>query len=274
MRGFHGERVHAAFHLGPDILSVYDAATGRAVYWVQDAAMIPYYEKGYPLSVHLNWWLARMGRYFLHAACVGFQDGGVLITGKGGSGKSTTTLACVERRLGIVGDDYCVIDPGAGTVHSLYNTVKLKTLSDVDRFADLRPGFGNLDRVRDAENGTGGEDGEKAMIFLDQHVPGAMLASMPLKAIMVPRFAGGTETTITPISPAQAFKALAPSTLFQLPGDAQVAFRELARIVRDYPTLDLALGEDLDGVVGALSRYLAGRGAVEEARQPAGSAVR
>ncbi|MGZ8216664.1 hypothetical protein [Methylomagnum sp.] len=251
IKNMNGERIRSVFHLGPDILSVLDTARDRAIYWVEQADSIPYYEKGYPLTVLLNWWLARQGRYFVHAAAIGSSEGGVLLTGKGGSGKSTTTLACVLSELGIIGDDYTAIDPVASKAYSLYNTVKLKRLSDVERFPQLRGCVSNLDRVSDSEE----DEGEKAMIFLHEHFPEKLIPDMPVKAILVPRIVDQADTRIVPASSALAFKALAPSTLFQLPGNAQHAFRALVEMVRRIPAYEIQLGA-VPSVPGAIRRFI------------------
>ncbi len=250
IKGLNGDRIRSVFHLGPDILSVFDRERNHALYWVDDAESIPYYEKGYPLSVLLNWWLAQQDRYFVHAAAIGLKQGGILLTGKGGSGKSTTTLACVMSELGIVSDDYTVVDPANGQLYSLYNTVKLKGKKDVERFPALKSWISNLDRVEE------GEDGEKAMIFLHQHCPRTLITNMPLRAIVVPRIVDRPETVISPVSAALAFKALAPSTLFQLPGNAHHAFQGLVQMVRHTPCYEIALGSDIAAIPATIQRFL------------------
>jgi hypothetical protein len=250
IRQLNGQRIRSVFHLGPDILSVLDRDENRAIYWIEEPASLPYYETAYPLSVLLNWWLADRGRFFVHAAAIGQAEGGVLLTGRGGSGKSTTTLACLmAEQLGVVGDDYIAIAPESAQAYSLYNTVKLKQLSDVDRFSGLRQWVHNLDRVTETE------EAEKAMLFLHQHAPQRLLQQMPVRAILVPRVVDQPETRIVPVSAGVVFKALAPSTLFQLPGNAQQAFQALVGMVRRIPGYEIQLGR-LPGVAAALRRFI------------------
>lgn len=251
--GMNGERIRSVFHLGPDILSVLDQQRSHAVYWVEDAARIPYYETGYPLTVLLNWWFGRRGRFFVHAASFGTESGSVLLTGKGGSGKSTTTLACLDSGLGLGGDDYCVIDPATQTAYSVYNTIKLKGLRDVERFGHLKSCIGNLARVDDAEGG------EKAMIFLQRFFPEQLLPRSTLRAILVPRVAEQDATVITPASASHVFKAIMPSTLFQLPGNAQGEFRAMADLVRALPCYEIALGRDIAAIPGVIRAFLEAR---------------
>lgn len=250
IKNLNGDRIQSVFHLGPDILSLLDSERDRAVYWVENAAAVPYYEKGYPLSVLLNWWLARQGRYFVHAAAIGLATGGVLLTGKGGSGKSTTTITCIESNLRIVGDDYAAIDPQRAVASSLYNTIKLKGPRDVARFPNLVPCISNLDRVGD------GDDAERAMVFLHEHFPHKLLVQMPVRAILVPRIVDRPETRIIPASAALAVKALAPSTVFQLPGNAHAAFRSLVDMVRCLPTYEIELGHDLARIPATIEAFL------------------
>ena len=250
IKGLNGERIRSVFHLGPDILVTWDRHRDRGLYWVERASSIPYYEKGYPLSVLLNWWLASRGCHVVHAACIGVPDAGLLLTGRGGSGKSTTTLACVEAGLRIAGDDYVAIDVVASTAHSLYNTVKLKTLADVARFPGLESRVSNLDRVGDDDQS------EKAMVFLHEHVPASLVDSMPLRAILVPRIVDRRDTEILPAPASLAFKALAPSTVFQLPGNAHGAFRALAEMTRRTPAFEIRLGSDIASIPAVIATFL------------------
>lgn len=250
IKGYHGGNIQAAFHLGPGILSVLDNKAGHAVYWVEDARDIPYYERGYPITNLLNWWLGRRGRVIVHAAAIGRASGGVLLPGKGGSGKSTTALACAASDLSIVGDDYCAVEEATRRAHSLYNTVKLKGDEDVERFCHLAPFIDNLERVGE------GDDRARAMVFLHPHFPGKMLADMPLEAILIPRVTGQPKTTIVPTSAAAALKALAPSTIFQLAGNERPAFQALVQLVRNVPSFEIHLGTAIAGIPQAIDRFL------------------
>lgn len=252
IKGMNGARIRSVFHLGPDILVLWDRERKRGLYWVERADSIPYYEKGYPLSVLFNWWLSSLGHQVVHAACIGGPHGGVLLTGRGGSGKSTTTLTCILAGLQIAGDDYAAIDTADGTAHSLYNTIKLKTLADVDRFPGLAARVSNLERVGD------GPHDEKAMVFLHEYLPQGLTASMPIRAILVPRIVDRAETTIVPAPAALAFKALAPSTVFQLPGNSHDAFRTLAQLTRRLPTYEIQLGSDFSKIPGIVDDFISG----------------
>ncbi len=236
IKGYNSGRIRTTFHLGPDILSALDAQANQAVYWVEDAAGIPYYERGYPLQTILNWWLGDHQRTFVHAAAVGGPGGGVLLAGQSGSGKSTTTLTCLNAGLSVAADDYTlvVVDP-APVGYSLYNTAKLRTLEDMAKFPGLLARLSNADRLAE----------EKPMLFLQAHFPDRVLTQFPIRAILLPQVTGQSSTWVEPVSAMTALKALAPSTLLQLPGAGQAAFRAMAALTRRVPCYSLALGADL-----------------------------
>ena len=94
------------------------------------------------------------------------------------------------------------------------------------------------------------------MVFLHEHLPRGLAASMPIRAILVPRIVDRTDTTIVPAPAAAAFKALAPSTVFQLPGNAHEAFRTLAQLTRRLPTYEIQLGRDFASIPGVLEDFL------------------
>lgn len=239
IKGYNDHRIRSAFHLGPDILSLLDVGQNLAVYWVMDAAQIPYYERGYPLQTILNWWTASHGHQYIHAAAVGTLAGGLLLAGKGGCGKSTTALACLDSDLKFASDDYSLvaIDP-MPRVYSLYNTAKLKGLEDIERFPLLAPMISNVDRLNE----------EKAMLFLYEHHQEKMVSEFPLRAILLPQITGRLETKLRPVKPVAALRALAPSTILQLPGTGQEAFRLMSSLVKQVPCHVLELGTEISRI--------------------------
>lgn len=248
VKEYCGARIRTTFHLGPDILSVLDTQENLAVYWVEDARRIPYYERGYPLQAILNGWTQRHRRYYVHAGAVGTADGGVLLAGQGGAGKSTTTLACALSGLAVAGDDYTLaaVEPSPYG-YSLYNTAKLRTREDLDKFPAVRSSVSNADRL----------DEEKPMIYLHEYAPRRVLHRFPIRAVLLPCVLGhGTDTYVQRTTAVAALKALAPSTILQLPGTGQRSFHAMSRLVAQVPCYTLALGTDLSRVPRVISRLL------------------
>ena len=110
-----------------DVFSVLTAAADRGWFWMPDARGLPYWDYTAPFRHLLSWWLDACGLRQVHAGAVGTDDGGVLLVGAGGSGKSTSALASLlDERLRYAGDDYVVVDArGTPDVYSLYCSGKV-----------------------------------------------------------------------------------------------------------------------------------------------------
>ncbi len=247
IRGYTDDLARLTWHPNPSVISFADMGTGDAVFWIDDARQTPYYESGSPFRSIFHWWFAQRGWQLLHAAAVGTAEGGVIIAGKGGSGKSNTALSCVGY-LPYAADDYCVIAPGAQPfVHSLYGTAKLGN-DDVPLYPHLADAIGNAERMAD----------EKALLYLHQHRPQDMIPGFPLRAILVPRCTGQPNTTFGAASAAAALQALAPSTIFQLPGAGIAAFQLLSGLCSQVPCYYLNLGTDRSQIAPTIADILAG----------------
>ena len=139
-------------HAPTPALSVLANDRGEAWYWVADASRIPYWEQATPMVHLLDWWLRHRGLQMLHAGAVGTPEGGVLLVGKSGSGKSTSTLSTLQSDvLGYAGDDYLGVSVAPSPwVHSLYSSGKLMP-NHVERLPFLLSALANTDRTRRGE---------------------------------------------------------------------------------------------------------------------------
>ena len=249
VRGFNNERFQTAYFLGSGVLNMLDRKRNEGLFWVRDGSSLAIWESGAPLLALLNWWFSDETRQLVHAAAIGYPEGGILLAGKGGSGKSTTALASLDTDLFYAGDDYCLLEVEPELrVHSLYNSAKLNR-DNLARF----PGLGRLfDRPSARIE-------EKALVFLRERAAAKLTAGFPLQGVFLPRVTGLTETTLEPISPARAMRALAPSSLFQLCGAGKKSFRVMAGLIREVPCHQLNLGTDLNGVTTVIRNYLGTR---------------
>ena len=180
--GLNGGGIRAAYQLDASALSMLDEETGRAIYWTRDAAALPYYEASAPLRTILHWWLGQQGRQLVHAGAVGLPDGGALLLGKGGSGKSTTALACLASDLMYASDDYCAVgaDPSP-TVFSIYATAKKNRADRVSiRFLEL------LENAPDKRDDFAETSHGKTVYFLYKEFPRKIINRFPLRAILIP----------------------------------------------------------------------------------------
>lgn len=246
IQGYNTERIYTAFQHGSAAVSMLDKERDLAVFWAPDHRL-PYWENGSPLRTILHWWLLSRGLQLVHAAAVGNSSGGVLIGGKGGTGKSTTALACLESNLSYVGDDYTLLGLDSGPmVHSLYNSAKLNS-DHIQRFPVLLPKIANPGRL----------DEEKALLFVNEHYPLKVATRLPVRAILLPRVTGLAETRLKRVSAAMTLAGLAPSTIFQLPRSGSEAFKFLATFARQLPCFSLEVGTDLSTIPRAIAGLLA-----------------
>lgn len=212
------------------LLRMIDLEAGQGFYWAPAAERLPYYEKAAPFRVILSRLLGSRSKCMLHAAAVGRAGAAVLLPGRGGSGKSNLALASLEAGLEFVGEDYCLVDIEQLLVHSLYCSSKLHP-HDLPHFPWFRPMNPRQD--------------PKAVTFLAPSQGHQLAHRLNLRAIVLPQL--GQTDALTPVPPAQALLALAPSTVFQLPGDSQATFAALARLSRRLPCYRLELASRRGG---------------------------
>ena len=247
----HSNGISAIYNAGPNVLSVIDVERNRGWLLKLDDDPFPYWEVGSPFRFLLHEWFAARGLQYVHGAAVGTATGGVLLVGKGGSGKSTTALLCAAAGMQYAGDDYCLIDPSRAWAHSLYNTGKLKGPDDYSRLAELKGRSTNPDSFERGGDG-------KGVYFLDEIWPDRVVAGMPLRAIVVPRVTGQTTTRLEPCSPFEALVAMLPSTVAQLPAASNEDCDRMVALAETLPAYVLHLGTDIRGIPAALTALLNG----------------
>ena len=239
---------------GETILTSLSRTEKTGIYWASGAKDIPYYEIGAPLRMPLSWHFSTPTRQILHSGAVGTSEGGVLLSGKGGSGKSTTALSCLDSPLLYASDDYLLVSIEKDQVigHSLFNTAKVKTNIDLMRFADLGLAVENANRVV-AEN-------EKPMMFLGTQKPEKLICSLPLKAIVFPRYLAGVEAQISSISPLTAFRSLIDSNVIQTPHLDKESMQMMWQLTQELPAYLLILGQNVKKIPELILEILAKNG--------------
>jgi hypothetical protein len=232
----HSGSVSAIFYPGLDILSVLDVERGQAYYLTPNSDPLPFWELASPFRHILHSWFAARGLQFTHAGAVGRTSGGVLLAGKGGSGKSTTAMLCTAAGLSYAGDNYCLIDPRDCRVLSLYNTARLRGPEDLARVPEVRDHSFNSDSFE-----RGG--GNKGVFLLADLWPERMTSGFPLRAILLPVVTGDSATRLEPCTSSEALFALVPSTV-ALPEATQADGDRLAAFTEKLPAYKLLIGSD------------------------------
>jgi hypothetical protein len=249
---FHEPPLRAAYLPGLESLSILDCDAGVAWHWVSDASNQPYWEKASPIRQILSWWLVSRGYLQVHGGAVGTVTGGVLLVGKGGSGKSTVALSSLGSPLLYAGDDYVAVRPdSAPRVASLYNSGKLEPEHVTGRLGHLRPVLANHDRL----------ESEKAVIYVHEHFPAQTTSGFPLRAVLVPGVrTSQKETRVVEVSRAAAFAALAPSTMVQLHTAGADIFAALSHLIQQVSCYGLELGTDIRAIPATIGDFLAREG--------------
>jgi hypothetical protein len=239
------ETRQVAYQAGLSQLSAYDAATGHAWFWCRSAAGLPWWEPAAPFRQIFHWWLAQRGLMLLHGASVGTTSGGALLVGRSGSGKSTCALASLTSDLLYAGDDYVAVEGGPEPhVSSLYCSGKLEP-----KHSRLLPHLPPA-----SYEGTGDVD-EKSVFYVGDRFPERVCAGFPLRVVLVPQVTG-SKPRVVPVSPGEALRALAPSTLLQLRPARPEALAGMAQLLRRVPAYRLEVGGPVEGLPGVIEGLL------------------
>ncbi len=225
---------------------LYDPESRRGAWILPDARELPNHQYAAPLLTIFKWWAPQIGLRLLHAGCVGTADGVALLVGRGGSGKSTTSLLSALEGLDYLSDDYCLASLGeVPTAYSLYSTGKLHR-DHLSRFPEL------VSRSVDPKP----SPQEKPVIFLHSHFPEQVALARRILAVLAPTVTGKPQTSVERISPVDSLRALAPSTLLHLTPDDASGFSELGSLVRRVPSFRLNLGTRTEEIAPVIRELL------------------
>lgn len=253
VRGHLATAAPAGLHIDYDHhsggISVFDDERREGAWWSGPTDVVNPWEHAAPLRVLVAWWARTVGLDMVHASCVGRDGVGVLLTGLGGSGKSTTALNALAAGLDYLGDDYVLLDTATATAHSLHASAK------VDPGEQLV-----LDRAVVPEVSAHPEF-HKRVCLLWPGYTASLVPSLRIGHVLAPNLAaartGATATTSEPVSATRVLAALAPSSMFQLPGADHELLARLAGMLRATGCRRLDLGADRAGAVTELDRLLA-----------------
>ncbi|WP_155121496.1 hypothetical protein [Bryobacter aggregatus] len=250
IRGWGQGRYRAHYIQSQHLLHLMDLESGCALYWTQNRKFVPWWEQTFPFRQLIHWGMEKRALQPVHAGAVGFADGGVLLAGKSGSGKSTSTLSCLHSPLLYAGDDYVLLDHEGEEpwVHSLYATAKVVP-DNLHRLPWLRDWVVNPEEL--------GE--QKAVVYVNEQAAERVSRGFPIRAILLPRVTGEKRTRIVPATAGEAMQALAPTSVFHLNGDSMGIMRKVSRVVRAVPAYWLEAGTELEQIPDAICGLLGRR---------------
>jgi len=204
-------------------------------------------ERARPFHRLLSIWLDDRDIQFIHAALTVAEDQGLLFVGSGGSGKSTTSVACFLSGFAFLSDDFVALqktDNGRLIGHSLYATCLLAN-DHVKRFPSL------AQIVRPPNHGIE----LKSVAYLADHQGGRFAADTDIAAVILPQVVDRPLTTYRRAKPMEAMLALAPSSVNILPGAVHSSLDKLSKLVTSVPSFWLELGHDV-GQIGPTVRQI------------------
>ena len=185
------------------------------------------------------------GIQIIHGGLVAKNGKGVLLVGQSGSGKSTSSLACLCGGFIFLGEDYIgleITEEGSVIGHSLYNSVFLER-AHMNRFEELTPYViaGQHSKER------------KATVILSEAFSQQLSRSVLIRALALARInKQSRQSDIQFASKGKALLALGPSCLFQIPSRGQRSFPKLAQLASLVPSYHLELGSDLTTIPHAV----------------------
>ena len=243
---YNSGRIKTAFHWIEFSLNMLDIETNTGLFWVEHTQSLPFWVNASPLRTLFHWGMEKNECQLVHAAAVGTKSGAVLLTGKGGIGKSTAALSCLKSGFFYLGDDYIVtrVKPQP-YVYNLYNTAKLN-VTHAKNFPEISRLISNTEDIED----------EKAVIFLYPKFSSQIIESMPLRAIIVPHIADNNESRVTKVSSENVLRAASFTTMTQLPGAGIKTYEFLNQLSAGLPCFNLELGRNQGQIPVTISNLL------------------
>ena len=236
-------RCRVVFHMSDYTLQVFDPDAATCVVMIAGVEKLPSWTLAAPLRSPLAMILETHGVYLVHGAVVGYSDGAALITGYGGSGKSTTTMSCHKAGMPILGDDYVALRPSCepdqpSTVHNVFSSLKLVP-----------------QEIGDAQDSARVQD--KRILYPFAEGQGGLLREAPLRAAILAQISDIPESRIVS-APAQEVARIAfASSALQIPmaceTDVADAILESVTCAGAYR---IQLGRDRSSAFHSLDRLL------------------
>ena len=210
-------------------LTVIDRGQARIAGHRRRASRLPE-ERG--LFVLLPLWYIDNGVSLVHAGLVADGDRGALLAGPGGSGKSTTALACCAAGFDYLGDDHVgIAETAAG-----FEGHALRATARIDPAVLAAHPFLACGGVASP-----GDDGKTVLALAERR----RRSRTPITVVLLPR-RSSAQTGLSPAPAGAALRALAPTSLVGLIGGGRWGMGRLAALLRSTPAfwLDLAGGPE------------------------------
>ncbi|HEX9209337.1 MAG TPA: hypothetical protein VF901_02395 [Bradyrhizobium sp.] len=225
------------------VLFAIDLEARRGIAWLPKGEAPPWIRSRPAISLihammHDTPWCA------VHGAAVGRDAGFTLLAGEGHSGKTTAALACAKAGWRYAGDDFVAVNSKTGQIEPLFCSARLRP-SLVDIFQSF---IGETTPVSDFN---GEPRHELSLADLGERIGGGRL-----RATFIPRRRGAALPEFTTARQSDAFRALLPTTAYELPGWPNEIADKVARIAGLAPVLFADTGTNPMDIPAAFARQL------------------
>ncbi len=249
--GFSSTRIKTAFHWSEYSLNLLDHARDEALFWVEKPNAFPYWVSSSPFRTIFSWLLEKHQGQLVHAAAVGNNQSVVLITGKGGVGKSSTALKALNNGFTFLGDDYLALRKSASgyCAYSLYSSAKI-VYHDLERYPRLSPYL----QARLTDNQ------EKGVYFLYPAFQSQIRSALQLKAVLQPQIVPEEESSLVPVKKNNLLEALRFTTMAQLPYSGEYTRNFFNSLVESVSGAQIQLGSNTNSILKTLQASLQAKG--------------
>jgi hypothetical protein len=227
------------------ILYILDRRLSRGIVWLARGEA-PGWELSRPACplIHANLlegpWTAA------HGGAVGREDRMLLLAGKGGSGKTTAALACVQAGWDYAGDDYILANTQSGQIEPLYTSARLRM--------DMAPSFAGMLSFGHGITLAGGDS--KHELGLGPFLRAKGSRGGRLAAILLPRRRGAQLPQFESARRADAFHALFLTTSLGAPATLEITSRKLTALVALAPAFFVDTGASPSAIPDAFATLI------------------
>lgn len=218
---------------------LFDQKLNIAIVLYTKVELIPWWEKTFSFRYVFHWWTLGFNAQLIHSGAILHRKAGAyLITGASGSGKSTTCLNLLRAGFNYLGDDYVWIEKEDDwKVYCLYQTVKIVKSTLQERFPELEDVVLNKQLI----------GSEKYVLDCGNVYPNSMCKSATILGIIIPKINYSKISSRAKASTQSAILSIAPSTLYHLPHNREIAYKKIVKLCVSVPVYSWSLAVD-DGI--------------------------
>ncbi len=235
-----------AHDLHSNSVVIYDPDSATAVVWVEEPSQYPYWARATPFRLALSWIADSFDGEFLHGALLALDGRGLMMAGRSGAGKSTTSIAAMSEGFDLISDDFFLYEQGK--LFPVYTRAKLHDSSLAILPIELRTRVLNPDL-----------EGEKRILQLDVDLLSKYRNGIEVENFVIPNL--GPSTAFQEVTLGAILHNLAPYTLAGLLGGTARSMLRMKRAISSGRGWSLSLSPDLKANSLALKEIIAMSGA-------------